>query len=154
YCTGLTMTNGKFDGLFGAAPRKADELLTQRHMDIAASLQKVTEEVMLRLSRSLARETGARNLCLAGGVARHCVANGKLLRAGAFERIGIQPAAGDAGGAVGAALAAYHLYAGKPRHANGGNGHDAMAGSYLGPGFAQDEIEQRLAAAGAAFESC
>jgi carbamoyltransferase len=154
YCTGLTMTNGNFDRLFGASPRKADELLTQRHMDVAASLQKVTEEVMLRLARSLARETGARNLCLAGGVALNCVGNGKLLRDGAFERIWIQPAAGDAGGAVGAALAAYHLYAGKPRHANGGNGHDAMAGSYLGPSFPQDEIEQRLAAAGAAFERC
>jgi carbamoyltransferase len=154
YCTGLTMTNGNFDRLFGASVRKRDELLTQRHMDVAASLQKVTEEVMLRLARSLARETGARNLCLAGGVALNCVGNGKLLRDDAFERIWIQPAAGDAGGAVGAALAAYHLYAGKPRHANGGNGADAMAGSYLGPSFAQDEIEQRLAAAGAAFERC
>jgi carbamoyltransferase len=154
YCTGLTMTNENFDRLFGASPRKADELLTQRHMDIAASLQKVTEEVMLRLSRSLARETGARNLCLAGGVALNCVGNGKLLRDGAFERVWIQPAAGDAGGAVGAALAAHHLYAGRPRHANGGNGSDAMAGSYLGPSFAQEEIEQRLAAAGADFERC
>ncbi len=154
YCTGLTMTNEKFDRLFGASPRRADELLTQRHMDVAASLQKVTEEVMLRLSRSLARETGAKNLCLAGGVALNCVGNGKLLRDGAFERIWIQPAAGDAGGAVGAALAAYHLYAGRPRHVNGGNGADAMAGSYLGPSFAQDEIEQRLSAAGAAFERC
>src|ERR1700741_711867 len=154
YCTGLTMPNGSFAGLFGSPPRKQDELLTQRHMDVAASLQKVTEEVMLRLARSLARETGARNLCLSGGVALNCVGNGKLLRDGAFERIWVQPAAGDAGGAVGAALAAYHLYAGKPRHANGGNGHDAMAGSYLGPSFAQAEIEQRLAAAGAAFEIC
>jgi carbamoyltransferase len=154
YCTGLTMTNENFDRLFGAAPRKPDELLTQRHMDVAASLQKVTEEVMLRLARSLARETGAKNLCLAGGVALNCVGNGKLLRDGAFERIWIQPAAGDAGGAVGAALAAYHLYGGKPRQANAGNGHDAMAGSYLGPSFAQSEIEQRLAAAGAAFERC
>jgi carbamoyltransferase len=154
YCTGLTMTNGNFDHLFGASPRKPDQLLTQRHMDVAASLQKVTEEVMLRLSRSLARETGARNLCLAGGVALNCVGNGKLLRDGAFERIWIQPAAGDAGGAVGAALAAYHLYAGKPRHANGGNGVDAMAGSYLGPSFAQDEIERRLTGAGALFERC
>jgi len=154
YCTGLTMTNGNFDRLFGAAPRKADELLTQRHMDVAASLQKVNEEVMLRLARSLARETGARNLCLAGGVALNCVGNGRLLRDGAFERIWIQPAAGDAGGAVGAALAAYHLYAGKPRRANGGNGADAMAGSYLGPSYPQDEIEQRLAAAGASFERC
>jgi carbamoyltransferase len=154
YCTGLTMTNGEFDRLFGAAPRRPDELLTQRHMDVAASLQKVTEEVMLRLSRSLARETGARNLCLAGGVALNCVGNGKLLRDGAFERIWIQPAAGDAGGAVGAALAAHHLYAGHPRHANGGNGADAMAGSYLGPSFEQSEIEERLAAAGADFERC
>jgi carbamoyltransferase len=154
YCTGLTMTNEHFDRLFGSAPRKQDELLTQRHMDVAASLQKVTEEVMLRLARSLARETGARNLCLAGGVALNCVGNGKLLRDGAFERIWIQPAAGDAGGAVGAALAAYHLHAGKPRDVNGGNGHDAMAGSYLGPSFTQDEIERRLAAAGAAFERC
>jgi carbamoyltransferase len=154
YCTGLTMTNENFDRLFGASPRKADELLTQRHMDIAASLQKVTEEVMLRLSRSLARETGARNLCLAGGVALNCVGNGKLLRDGAFERVWIQPAAGDAGGAVGAALAAHHLYAGRPRLTNGGNGADAMAGSYLGPNFAQEEIEQRLAAAGADFERC
>ncbi|HEV3397588.1 MAG TPA: carbamoyltransferase, partial [Xanthobacteraceae bacterium] len=154
YCTGLTMTNGDFDRLFGSAARKPDELLTQRHMDVAASLQKVTEEVMLRLTRSLARETGAKNLCLAGGVALNCVGNGKVLRDGAFERIWIQPAAGDAGGALGAALAAYHLYAGKPRRANGGNGADLMAGSYLGPSFAQDEIERRLAAAGAAFERC
>jgi carbamoyltransferase len=153
YCTGLTMTNGNFDRLFGAAPRKIDELLTPWHMDVAASLQKVTEEVMLRLTRSLARETGAKNLCLAGGVALNCVGNGKILRDGSFGQIWIQPAAGDAGGAVGAALAAYHLYAGNPRPANGGgNGHDAMAGSYLGPSFAQDEIERRLSAAGACFE--
>jgi carbamoyltransferase len=153
YCTGLTMTNANFDRLFGAAPRKIDELLTPWHMDVAASLQKVTEEVMLRLTRSLARETGAKNLCLAGGVALNCVGNGKILRDGSFEQIWIQPAAGDAGGAVGAALSAYHLYAGNPRPANGGgNGHDAMAGSYLGPSFAQDEIERRLSAAGACFE--
>jgi carbamoyltransferase len=153
YCTGLTMTNANFDRLFGAAPRKIDELLTPWHMDVAASLQKVTEEVMLRLTRSLARETGAKNLCLAGGVALNCVGNGKILRGGSFEQIWIQPAAGDAGGAVGAALAAYHLYAGNPRPANGGgNGHDAMAGAYLGPSFAHDEIERRLSAAGACFE--
>jgi carbamoyltransferase len=153
YCTGLTMTSENFDRLFGAAPRKIDELLTPWHMDVAASLQKVTEEVMLRLTRSLARETGAKNLCLAGGVALNCVGNGKILRDGSFEQIWIQPAAGDAGGAVGAALAAYHLYAGNPRPTNGGgNGHDAMAGSYLGPSFAQDEIERRLSAAGACFE--
>jgi carbamoyltransferase len=115
YCTGLRMTNERFDDLFGGPPRDAKELLTQKHMDLAASIQAVTEEVMLRLTRSTAEETGAKNLCLAGGVALNCVANGKVLRDGRFERIWIQPAAGDAGGALGAALAAYHLHAGKPR---------------------------------------
>jgi carbamoyltransferase len=151
YCTGLTMTNAKFDGLFGHPVRTPDKLLTQFHMDIAASVQKVTEEVMLRLTRSLAAETGARNLCLAGGVALNCVANGKVLRDDRFERIWIQPAAGDAGGALGAALCAYHLHAGKPR--NERNVVDGMSGAYLGPSFAQDEIERRLEAAGARFET-
>src|SRR5262249_34863312 len=109
YCTGLTMTNRKFDRLFGGSARKPDELLTQRHMDLAASVQAVLEEVVLRMTRSLARETGARNLCLAGGVALNCVANGKILRDGHFKNVWIQPAAGDAGGALGAALAAYYL---------------------------------------------
>ncbi len=149
YCTGLTMTNRRFDELFEGPPRKADELLTQRHMDLAASIQKVTEEIVLRLSRALAAETGAENLCLAGGVALNCVANGKVLRDGKFKHIWVQPAAGDAGGAVGAALAAYHLYAGRPRHLNGQQ--DAMSGSYLGPQFEDAEIAQRLAAAGARF---
>ena len=150
YCTGLTMTNGKFDELFGGPRRKPDELLTQRHMDLAASVQKVTEEVMLRLTRSIARETRQRNLCLAGGVALNCVANGKILRDGAFERIWVQPAAGDAGGALGAALSTYYgmLEGARPR----GNGHDRMRGAYLGPEFAQDDIEKRLTAAGARFE--
>jgi carbamoyltransferase len=151
YCTGLTMTNEKFDRLFGGPVRGPEQLLVQRHMDIAASIQRVTEEVMLRLARSLAEETGSRNLCLAGGVALNCVGNGKILRDGCFERVWIQPAAGDAGGAVGAALAAYHMYAGKPRLTNS---HDAMQGSYLGPSYEQGEIEQRLTAAGAHFERC
>src|SRR5215470_2580202 len=115
YCTGLRMTNERFDDLFGGPPRGADELLTQRHMDLAASIQAVTDEVVLRLTRSLAAETGAQNLCLAGGVALNCVANGKVLRDGRFKNIWVQPAAGDAGGALGAALAAYHLYCKQPR---------------------------------------
>jgi len=149
YCTGLRMTNQKFDDLMGAPARKADEELTQRHMDLAASIQAVTEHVVLKLARSTARETGTRNLCLAGGVALNCVANGKVLRDGAFENIWIQPAAGDAGGALGAALAGYHSYKNGPRHVNGAI--DAMSGSYLGPEFAQDDIEKRLTAAGAKF---
>ena len=149
YCTGLTMTNRRFDALFGGPPRRADELLDQRHMDLAASVQAVTEEVVLRLTRGLAKDTGARNLCLAGGVALNCVANGKVLRDGHFDNIWIQPAAGDAGGALGAALAAYHLYQDRPRAVSGAG--DAMEGGYLGPDFTQGEIEKRLAAAGARF---
>jgi carbamoyltransferase len=144
------MTNAKFDKLFGGPARKPEELLTQRHMDIAASIQAVTEEIVLRLTRALAKETGARNLCLAGGVALNCVANGKLLRDGSFDQIWIQPAAGDAGGALGAALAAYYHYKKNPRSLNGGG--DAMRGSYLGPSFPQAEIERRLLAVGARFE--
>jgi carbamoyltransferase len=149
YCTGLTMTNARFDDLFGDRARKPEELLTQRHMDLAASIQKVLEEVVLRLTRSLARETGIRNLCLAGGVALNCVANGKILRDGSFERIWIQPAAGDAGGALGAALAACHLYKAQPRRVNECG--DRMKGSYLGPVFLQPDIESRLTAAGAVY---
>jgi carbamoyltransferase len=150
YCTGLTMTNEKFDALFGGPPRKPDkELLVQRHMDIAASIQAVTEEVVLKMTRALARETGARNLCLAGGVALNCVANGKILRDGRFEQIWVQPAAGDAGGAVGAAYCAYYLHAGHERSLT--NELDAMNGAYLGPSYGQTEIEQRLTAAGARF---
>ena len=149
YCTGLRMTNDKFDRLFGAPARKPDELLIQRHMDLAASIQAVTEEVVLRLTRSLASETGAENLCLAGGVALNCVANGKVLRDGKFKRIWIQPAAGDAGGALGAALAAYHIYKGERREVD--NRLDGMNGAYLGPAFDDDDSAGRLAAAGARF---
>jgi len=149
YCTGLTMTNGKFDALFEGPPRKPDELLTQHHMDLAASIQDVLEEVVLRMTRALASETGAKNLCLAGGVALNCVANGKLLRDGSFERIWIQPAAGDAGGALGAALAAHYLLQGQPRQVDGCG--DRMHGSYLGPEFSQSEIELRLTQLGAKY---
>jgi carbamoyltransferase len=149
YCTGLRMTNSAFDALFGAPARKPNEKLTPLHMDVAASIQAVLDETVLRLTRSLARETGVRNLCLAGGVALNCVANGKVLRDGRFERIWIQPASGDAGGALGAALAAYHSHRNQPRHTNGGC--DAMKGSYLGPAFEQPEVERRLTAAGARF---
>jgi carbamoyltransferase len=149
YCTGLHMTNDKFDRLFGAPARRPDELLIQRHMDLAASIQAVTEEVVLRLTRSLASETGAENLCLAGGVALNCVANGKVLRDGKFKRIWIQPAAGDAGGALGAALAAYHIYKGERREVD--NKLDRMNGAYLGPAFDDDDSAECLAAAGARF---
>ena len=149
YCTGLAMTNEKFHSTFGGPPRGADDPLTQRHMDLAASIQKVTEDVVLRLARSIARDTGARNLCLAGGVALNCVANGHVLRDGSFENIWIQPAAGDAGGALGAALAAYHLYKGGERKTRDAG--DAMQGAYLGPELSSPEIESRLAKAGARF---
>src|SRR5687767_2565750 len=151
YCTGLTMTNERFDALFGGPRRKAEERLTQREMDLAASIQVITEEVVLKLARGIARETGEKNLCLAGGVALNCVANGKLLRERCFERLWLQPAAGDAGGALGAALVAFHLSEKKPRHLNGGL--DGMQGGYLGPEFALDEIQRRLTKAGAHFET-
>ncbi len=150
YATGLTMTNERFDALFGGPARTSDQRLEPRHMDLVASVQAVVEEAVLRLTRSLADETGSKNLCLAGGVALNCVANGHVLRDGRFERIWIQPAAGDAGGALGAALSAYHQYRGQPRLLP--DGRDAMRGSYLGPEFAQAEIEERLRAAGATFE--
>jgi len=152
YCTGLTMTSPRFAALFGAPTRQSDEPLTQFHMDIAASVQKVLEEVILRLTRSIAAEGRSRNLCLAGGVALNCVANGKVLRDGRFDGIWIQPAAGDAGGALGAALTAYHRYAAQPRLER--NAGDLMAGSYLGPSFSQPEIEAQLSRAGARFETC
>jgi carbamoyltransferase len=149
YCTGLTMINARFSKLFGAQVRGPDEPLTPFHMDVAASIQAVLEEAVLRLTRSLAKQTGMRNLCLAGGVALNCVANGKVLREGIFESIWIQPAAGDAGGAVGAALAAVHLYKGQPRKPNGADG---MAGALLGPSFNQADIERRLGEVGARFK--
>jgi carbamoyltransferase len=148
YCTGLTMTNGHFSTLFGEPVRRSDQPLTQFHMDVAASVQAVLDELVLRLTRGLAKITGAKNLCLAGGVALNCVANGEVLRDGVFENVWIQPAAGDAGGAVGAALAAVHLFKGQPRNINGGDG---MFGSFLGPSFSQPDIERRLVASGAHF---
>ena len=148
YCTGLTMTSARFDDLFGGPPRQPEQLLTQREMDLAASIQAVTEEIVLRIGRSVAQETGSKNLCLAGGVALNCVANGKLLREGIFESIWVQPAAGDAGGAIGAALAAHHLQLG---HARVVSGSDGMAGSYLGPEYEQDAIESTLRRIGARF---
>jgi carbamoyltransferase len=148
YCTGLTMTNERFSELFGEPVRSPDKLLTNFHMDIAASVQAVLDEVVLRLTRGLAEKTGAKNLCLAGGVALNCVANGKVLRHGTFKNIWIQPAAGDAGGAVGAALAATHIFKDQPRKTNGGDG---MLGSFLGPSFSQSEIERQLVDSGARF---
>jgi carbamoyltransferase len=148
FCTGLTMTSERFHELFGGHPRRQDELLTDFHMDLAASVQAVTDEVVLRLTRSLRKETGISNLCLAGGVALNCVANGKVLRDGGFEQIYIQPAAGDAGGALGAALVGYHMQLNQQRRVNG----DAMQGAYLGPEFSQPEIEERLKRCGARFE--
>jgi carbamoyltransferase len=148
YCTGLTMTNERFAKLFGAPVRAPDQLLTAFHMDVAASIQAVLDEAVLRLTRSLASRTGARNLCLAGGVALNCVANGKVLRDGKFDHIWIQPAAGDAGGAVGAALAAFHQFKGGARSVAASDG---MSGAFLGPEFSQSEIESRLTGAGARF---
>lgn len=149
YCTGLTMTNERFDALFDGAPRMPAAPLEQRHMDLAASIQAVIEEAVLRLTRSLAEETGEANLCLAGGVALNCVANGKVLRDGKFENIWVQPAAGDSGGALGAALTIYHLYADRPRTV--ANTPDGMAGSYLGPEFDDGETQTRLKAVGARY---
>jgi carbamoyltransferase len=149
YCTGLTMTNSRFDELFGGPPRKAESRLTQREMDIAASIQVVTEEVVLRLARTLHRETGERYLCLAGGVALNCVANGRVLREGPFDDIWIQPAAGDAGGALGAAATIWHQYDAKPRVVNG---HDRMRGGFVGPRFGPAEIRSQLDAFGARYE--
>src|SRR5579871_6644819 len=150
YCTGLRMTNGRFDELFGQPVRSPEQLLTQFHMDVAASLQAITEEIILGMTRSLASETGAKNLCLAGGVALNCVANGKVLRQASFDRVWVQPAAGDAGGALGAAYVAFHMHKGRPRHVVG-NRLDGMNGSYLGPCFGQPDIEQRLTRVGARF---
>ncbi|MFL5071831.1 MAG: carbamoyltransferase [Xanthobacteraceae bacterium] len=150
YCTALRMTNEKFDTLMGGPPRKPEEWLTQRHMDIAASIQSVTEDAVAQLVDSVVARFGTRDLCLAGGVALNCVANGKVLRSGKVDRLWIQPAAGDAGGALGAALAAYHLYLDQPRLSH--NSLDGMSGSLLGPEFAQGEIEGRLRAAGARYE--
>ena len=156
YCTGLTMTNRRFDALFGCLPRDPDEPLTQRHMDMAASAQAVVEEAVLRLARAARKETGRRNLCLAGGVALNCVANGKVLGSGCFDHIWIQPAAGDAGGALGAALLASHRLLGVPRQpvarATSTSGADSMQGALLGPEYADEAIHEELRTAGARFD--
>jgi carbamoyltransferase len=150
FATGLTMTNSRFDALFGGPPRASEADLTQREMDLAASIQKVTEEIVLKLSKAIAKDTGERNLCLAGGVALNCVVNGILLREKVFDNIWIQPAAGDAGGALGAALAVWYLYHDKERIVS--QGRDAMKGAYLGPEFNDNEIEKELKACGAVYK--
>jgi carbamoyltransferase len=150
YATGLTMTNKKFDALFGGPPRTSEKELTQREMDLAASVQKVTEDIVLELTRGIAKETGERNLCLAGGVALNCVANGILLREKIFDNIWIQPAAGDAGGALGAALSTWYMHHSKERYLS--KERDAMKGAYLGPEFTDAEIEADLTACGARFK--
>ena len=149
YCTGLTMTSAKFDDLFGGPPRKAESEVSQKEMDLAASIQKVTEEVVLLLGKSIREETGCEYLCLAGGVALNCVANGELLRSGIFKDIWIQPAAGDAGGALGAALTVWHDRHDGVRKVEPG---DSMSGAYLGPQFNKEEIRQYLDSAGAVYE--
>ncbi len=149
YATGLTMTNSKFDDLFGAPARQSESNLGQREMDIAASIQKVTEEVVLRLGKTVKKELGVDHLCLAGGVALNCVSNGELLRSGVFDDIWIQPAAGDAGGALGAALSAWYEYLDKPRTANPA---DSMKGSYLGCSYADGEIEAYLQSVHASYK--
>ena len=150
YATALTMTNKKFDALFGGPPRTAEAELTQREMDLAASVQKVTEDTIVQMARSISKDTGERNLCLAGGVALNCVANGVLLREKIFDNIWVQPAAGDAGGALGAALSAWHLHYKNDRKIS--KGQDAMKGAYLGPVYHNDDIESELKACGARFK--
>lgn len=155
YATGLTMTHRKFDQLFEGPPRKAESNISQKEMDLARSIQVVTEEVVLRLAKSLQKETGLENLCLAGGVALNCVANGRLLREGPFKNIWIQPAAGDAGGALGAALSAWYEHHDKPRSpliTEEGGSLDSMKGSYLGPRFTNDQVQLALDHLGAQYE--
>jgi carbamoyltransferase len=152
YATGLTMTNKKFDKLFGGPPRASEAELTQREMDLAASVQKVIEDVIIRLAKGIAKETGERNLCLAGGVALNCVVNGILLREKIFDNIWIQPAAGDAGGALGAALSFWYLHNQGKRKISPIS--DTMKGSYLGPAFSDVEIEEELKSCGAIFTKC
>ena len=150
YATGLTMTNKKFDSLFDGPPRQSEAELTQREMDLAASIQKVTEEVVVKLARSIAKETGEKNLCLAGGVALNCVANGILLREKIFENIWIQPAAGDAGGSLGGALSVWYQHLQNERKIS--SERDAMQGSYLGPKYTNEEIESELKKCGAVYK--
>ena len=149
YCTGLTMTNKKFHDLFGGPPRQSETELTQREMDLAASVQKVTEEVIVKLAKGIAKDTGEKNLCLAGGVALNCVANGMLLREKIFENIWIQPAAGDAGGALGAALSAWYMHHAKDRITSANR--DEMKGAYLGPEFSNEDIKKSLDTCGAKY---
>jgi len=151
YATGLTMTNNKFDDLFGKKARNPEkENITQFHMDIAASIQKITEEIMIKLVTGVRKEYGIKNLCLAGGVALNCVANGKILKEKIFDNVWIQPAAGDAGGSLGAALALWYIDQGNKRTVNP---FDDMNGSYLGNEFSQNEIENELKSLGANFET-
>lgn len=149
YCTGLTMTNARFDKLFGGPPRQPEAPLTQREMDLARSVQEVTEEIMLRMARHVHAVTGMNSLCMAGGVALNCVANGRILREGPFENVWVQPASGDAGGALGAALFGWHQYLDQPRSSDGAR--DAMQGAYLGPAFSDDEIRKTLDTEGAVY---
>jgi carbamoyltransferase len=153
YCHNLTMTNGKFDELFGGPARKPESQISQREMDVACSIQEVTEEAMLRMARHVHKETGEKNLCLAGGVALNCVGNGRILREGPFEQIWVQPAAGDAGGALGACLSIWHQYLGNERCTEQVKGAhaDGMRGSYLGPAYSDDEIGAFLDSTGAAY---
>jgi carbamoyltransferase len=153
FAQGLTMTNRKFDALFGGAARKPESVLTQREMDLARSLQEVTEEAMLRMARHVHRETGEKNLCLAGGVALNCVGNGRILREGPFENIWIQPAAGDAGGALGAALSVWYQYLDNKRDVRQvcANNSDGMKGAYLGPAYTSDEVGEFLKTSGAKY---
>ena len=150
YATGLTMTNEKFSKLFGEPVRNSKkDLLTQFHMDVASSIQFVIEEIVLRLARSIAKDSESKNLCMAGGVALNCVANGKIHKEKIFENIWIQPAAGDAGGSLGAALALWHIEQNNPREINP---NDDMQGSYLGPEYSQKKIEEELDKLGAIYE--
>ena len=149
YCTGMTMTNNKFHKLFKGEPRKPESLITQKEMDIASSIQKVTEEIVIKIAKDIKKTTGEKNLCLAGGVALNCVANGALLKEEIFENIWIQPASGDSGGAIGAALAAWHLFLNKNRSSN--NRDDKMKGSFLGPAYQDKDIENTLIKNNAVF---
>jgi carbamoyltransferase len=151
YCRGLTMTSREFDRLFGGPPRQPESPLTEREMDLAASIQQVTEEIMLRAARFAHEQSGSKHLCLAGGVALNCVGNGRILREGPFEQLWIQPAAGDAGGALGTALFIWHQLLDNPRTPLP---HDSQHGSLLGPAFAEAEIERFLVAAGADYTRC
>jgi carbamoyltransferase len=150
YLGGLTMTSSAFDDLFGGPPRPPESRITQREMDLARSVQEVCEEVMLRMARTARRETGSRNLCLAGGVALNCVGNGRILREGPFDEVWIQPAAGDAGGALGVAMLAWTRLYGGPRELEGRR--DFMSGAYLGPGFDEATARAQLDSVGAAYE--